>query len=312
MPAAAERPAVAAAAAGGITRLAASLPEHPAHCSSLHTAAAWQLSAEHHTRQILPGMAHVRRRSSSRVGTHPAYSDVPPSPFIGRTPYLGAQTSAQTSGTGVGTLPGKQGWLDSSNTPPRGPSPAARPSKSSGGQPPSVRDAVVRILSILLRSLKTPQGMIIAGTTILLYWTSSYVRSHSHELATRPVHPGFFPIIRHSGNVVRLISPKLGTRIKDWHDFQVENDPRRPPTREELERESRHTFHPNGLLLVNPKGRHPIHVLIDRAQRRWKEKVERQSRTLSEAVREYKQRYRRNPPKGFDDWWVTPSTKLSS
>lgn len=253
-----------------------------------------------------PGnMAHVRRRSSSRVVPspalgHPAYSDVLPSPFIGRTP----EWSAQTTGVGVGSRPPKQGWIDSSKSPRPAAQKSSAISRPGADALPPLRDVVVRFLSILLRLLRTPQGLVIAATTIVLCSTSAYVRAHSDELAARPVHPSLFPLIRHSGNVVHFVSPKLGARIKDWHDYQVENDPNRPPSREELERSSRHTFHPNGLLLVNPKGRHPIHVLIDRAEKKWKEKVERQSRTLSEAVREYKHRYRRNPPKGFDDWYV--------
>jgi hypothetical protein len=33
-------------------------------------------------------------------------------------------------------------------------------------------------------------------------------------------------------------------------------------------------------------------------------KLARQSRTLEEAVREYKRRHGRNPPKGFDKWYA--------
>lgn len=98
------------------------------------------------------------------------------------------------------------------------------------------------------------------------------------------------------------ISPAYGSRIKDWHDYQVHNNPNRKLTDEEIEARAQHTFHPNGLLLVNPRGRHPISVLIERAEKRWKDKVAKQSRTLGEAVAEYKRRYRRNPPRGFDDW----------
>ena len=65
---------------------------------------------------------------------------------------------------------------------------------------------------------------------------------------------------------------------------------------------SGHTFHPNGLLLVNPNGPHPVHALIDNAEKRWKNLLERQSSTLDEAAQEYKRRYKRNPPAGFDAW----------
>ncbi|KAF8918437.1 glycosyl transferase family 90-domain-containing protein [Mucidula mucida] len=63
-----------------------------------------------------------------------------------------------------------------------------------------------------------------------------------------------------------------------------------------------HTY-ANGLLVVNPDGRHPIFDLIARAELDWKEKQRRASRTLGEAVKEYRKRYRRDPPKGFDKWW---------
>ncbi|GAA5959239.1 hypothetical protein JCM8115_000048 [Rhodotorula mucilaginosa] len=49
--------------------------------------------------------------------------------------------------------------------------------------------------------------------------------------------------------------------------------------------------------------RHPIHDLINNATREWEAKLARQSKTLVEAVREYKRRYNRNPPKGFDKWF---------
>lgn len=47
---------------------------------------------------------------------------------------------------------------------------------------------------------------------------------------------------------------------------------------------------------------HPIHLLIREGRVKWEAKVERQSRTLEEAVSEYKRRYNKNPPRGFDKW----------
>ncbi|GAA5940397.1 hypothetical protein JCM3775_005079 [Rhodotorula graminis] len=49
--------------------------------------------------------------------------------------------------------------------------------------------------------------------------------------------------------------------------------------------------------------RHPIHDLISNATTEWDKKLKRQSKTLEQAVREYKRRHRRPPPKGFDDWF---------
>lgn len=49
---------------------------------------------------------------------------------------------------------------------------------------------------------------------------------------------------------------------------------------------------------------HPIHALIRNATDKWDTLVAGQSKTLSEAVSEYKRRHNRNPPKGFDHWLV--------
>jgi Ni/Co efflux regulator RcnB len=48
--------------------------------------------------------------------------------------------------------------------------------------------------------------------------------------------------------------------------------------------------------------RHPILDLINNATKTWEDKLARQSKTLEEAVREYKRRHGRKPPRGFDDW----------
>ena len=39
------------------------------------------------------------------------------------------------------------------------------------------------------------------------------------------------------------------------------------------------------------------------AEEKFKHLLSRQSKTLKRAVAEYKRRYGRNPPKGFDQWW---------
>lgn len=68
----------------------------------------------------------------------------------------------------------------------------------------------------------------------------------------------------------------------------------------------RHEIH-NGLLAVNmslPVSAHPIRQLIKDAKEKWDAKNAMQSRTLKQAVAEYKRRNRGlNPPKGFDKWW---------
>ncbi|KAJ7845463.1 hypothetical protein B0H13DRAFT_2095172 [Mycena leptocephala] len=64
-----------------------------------------------------------------------------------------------------------------------------------------------------------------------------------------------------------------------------------------------HKFMDDGLLEVNPAGIHPIFELIRRAEDAWKAKLRHASTTFPQAVVEYRRRYKRNPPKGFDDWW---------
>ncbi|KZT57497.1 glycosyltransferase family 90 protein [Calocera cornea HHB12733] len=65
-----------------------------------------------------------------------------------------------------------------------------------------------------------------------------------------------------------------------------------------------HFWLPNGLLAVNPYGRHPIYDLVQRAEEEWAEKLRRASKTLEQAVAEYRRRYGRKPPRGFDKWWA--------
>lgn len=64
-----------------------------------------------------------------------------------------------------------------------------------------------------------------------------------------------------------------------------------------------HYFHPDGLLLLNPDGRHPVYDLIKSAETVWKAKLGRASTTYEQLVAEYGRRYGRVPPPGFDKWW---------
>lgn len=48
----------------------------------------------------------------------------------------------------------------------------------------------------------------------------------------------------------------------------------------------------------------PILALLKDGERKWKAMVSGQSKTLEEAVEEYKIRWNRNPPLGFDEWYV--------
>ncbi|GAA6040186.1 hypothetical protein JCM8097_004169 [Rhodosporidiobolus ruineniae] len=57
-------------------------------------------------------------------------------------------------------------------------------------------------------------------------------------------------------------------------------------------------------LLLEEGKPHPIPALMQKAKGDWEALKKRQSRTFAEAVREYKRRNGRNPPKGFDRWYA--------
>lgn len=85
-------------------------------------------------------------------------------------------------------------------------------------------------------------------------------------------------------------------------DFSPDDDLSYIPPKKLL---GNHLYQDNGLLRVNPDGPHPIYELMRDSEAVWNEKLERASKTLEEAVVEYRRRYNRDPPLGFDDWYVS-------
>ena len=59
----------------------------------------------------------------------------------------------------------------------------------------------------------------------------------------------------------------------------------------------------NGLLGLTGNKKHPIELLVEHAKAEHTNLVNRQSKTLQEAITEYKRRYSREPPPGFDHWY---------
>jgi hypothetical protein len=49
---------------------------------------------------------------------------------------------------------------------------------------------------------------------------------------------------------------------------------------------------------------HPIPKLMADAEAKYRRLLGRQSTSLREAVAEYRRRYKRDPPKGFEDWYA--------
>ena len=49
--------------------------------------------------------------------------------------------------------------------------------------------------------------------------------------------------------------------------------------------------------------KHPIEILVQDARQQFTHMVNSQSKSLGEAIANYKKRYSREPPPGFDDWY---------
>lgn len=49
---------------------------------------------------------------------------------------------------------------------------------------------------------------------------------------------------------------------------------------------------------------HPIPKLMADAQANFKKLIQKQSKTVAQASKEYRRRYKRDPPKGFDEWFA--------
>lgn len=94
---------------------------------------------------------------------------------------------------------------------------------------------------------------------------------------------GSFDVSSHDparSNVTGAVGP-AANRFKSWEGGRVD-----------------------GRLLLKAGEKHPIPMLMARAKQRWKHLNERQSKTFADAVQEYKHRYGRSPPKGFDKWYA--------
>ncbi|KAF6231505.1 hypothetical protein HO173_010257 [Letharia columbiana] len=48
---------------------------------------------------------------------------------------------------------------------------------------------------------------------------------------------------------------------------------------------------------------HPIELLVEEANQKFWDMTKRQSRSSKEAVNEYRRRYKREPPPGFNQWY---------
>ncbi|WVF68121.1 hypothetical protein IAT40_002884 [Kwoniella sp. CBS 6097] len=118
---------------------------------------------------------------------------------------------------------------------------------------------------------------------------------------------GYASDTRYNDSLSPHISPARVPRRQMGHQQSSSSAslPRAPlPPSLYSQRSGNHTIE-NGFLRVDPQSTvHPIYQLIRDARSEWDEKVQRQSKTLKQAVEEYKRRHQRMPPKGFDKWWA--------
>ena len=108
-------------------------------------------------------------------------------------------------------------------------------------------------------------------------------------------------------------------RAKRWRRAKQQREQRMREMREQqhdgqqqpLAAAPDHVFAPDGLLHLSTSVsgrralRHPVTELVAHAEADWAARTARASRSLDEAVAEYKSRYGRPPPKGFDHWCVS-------
>ncbi|RAH83527.1 lipopolysaccharide-modifying enzyme [Aspergillus japonicus CBS 114.51] len=108
-----------------------------------------------------------------------------------------------------------------------------------------------------------------------------------------------------------LIFVRSSNSSPDTSSFSPLPDPRpsansqRPevPPNEQLLQQS--TYHKAS----TPAGKHPIAALSEAADQEWDQVRSRQSKTLSQAVQEYRRRYGMHPPPHFDKWFRFAQSK---
>lgn len=77
-----------------------------------------------------------------------------------------------------------------------------------------------------------------------------------------------------------------------------------PPSSTELQDDEFELVNVTKAAAEEPGLTHPILGLLRDGEVKWNDMIARQSQTLAQAVEVYKERWGRNPPKGFDVWYI--------
>ena len=157
------------------------------------------------------------------------------------------------------------------------------------------------LLTTIHRSVR--RLILLTSLAVVILLVTAYTRPSStyipYKISLRPQNKGY--------TVTRTYTTWLRATQTAHPDSGISPDrddaqsPNRVTSRKKKALE-KHTYRADGLLEVNPNGPHPIFKLIRDAEVAWKNKHRRASKTLREAVVEYKRRYKRDPPRGFDHW----------
>ena len=129
--------------------------------------------------------------------------------------------------------------------------------------------------------------------------------SGSAYLHTRSKWAAFPEHAAGEGPDPRTVARRTGKRFDDAQTIAVDGtefELAKDGTHRHKRKMPQHNYLANGLVTVNREGRHPVYDLIERAEDAWTVKVDAASKTLDEAVAEYRRRYGRAPPTGFDRW----------
>lgn len=159
---------------------------------------------------------------------------------------------------------------------------------------------VVAVLSVLVYFVGfSPEFALLTQSPLHSTFSSTVGIKKSHGgRATTVTRTQFLRITRTVYAPDATGAPDPLPRILDDDILDDERDGKSSPL-------PKHTYRKDGLLEVNPRGPHPIFELISRAEANWEAKMNKASKTLEQACREYERRYRRLPPLGFDKWSVS-------
>ncbi|KAH9812106.1 family 90 glycosyltransferase [Melampsora americana] len=123
---------------------------------------------------------------------------------------------------------------------------------------------------------------------------------------------GFNPLIRSSTSITSTSSFSLPNWIKtskhqfiesDWNLQNLFKDHLDHQTRTSITNQD-YLYLPKHYEFINfNQSDYPILKLIHSAKHAWNSKIQSQSKNLNQAILEYQKRYKRLPPKGFQDWF---------